>query len=148
MQGIKGYRWSRCNVARGNVSRIVALQCMLADGFNLRIPLLCFHIVREHIEAKGTHITLQPVTRFLQSTHFSGVYTISSAEKRACARKLRTLSINYTQLAVKVKFFSKKVRYLKKSQDIEIVFRPTLFHNLTYKGSQKVLVFNTTIKVC
>ena len=81
---------------------------MPADGFNLRMSLPCFHIVTERIEANVAHITLRPVTRFLQSTHFSGVCAISSAEKRACAKKLRTLSINYTQLGIKVKFFFKK----------------------------------------
>ena len=73
MQGIKGYRWSRCNVARGNVSCMVALQCMPEDHLNLKVVLPCFHIIAKHIEANVAYITLQPVTRFPQSALFSGI---------------------------------------------------------------------------
>ena len=46
---------------------------MPEHGFNLKIPLPCFHTIAEHIEANVAHITLQPVTRFPKSALFSGI---------------------------------------------------------------------------
>jgi hypothetical protein len=39
MQGIQGYQWSRCNVARGSVSCMVASRYVLEGGFDLKVPL-------------------------------------------------------------------------------------------------------------
>lgn len=121
MRGIKGYRWSRCNVARGNVSCMVALQCMPEDRLNLKVVLPCFHIITKHIEADVAYITLQPGTHFLKARFSQELHNFARGDlrtlplKHACARKLRTLIINYTQLTVKGQvFFQKKINYAPK----------------------------------
>lgn len=139
MRGIKGYRWSRCNVARGNVSCIVALQCLLADGFNLKIPRLYFHIVTEYIEANVTHITLKPVTCFLQIRISQELHYFASG--KVCLREeVKDLSINYTQLTLKVKFFFKKGWLFQK-----IVVYNTDFQVHTIKISVESAAFSRTL---
>ena len=114
MQGVQRYRWSRCNVARRDVSCMVVSQRMPKYGFTLSetASLLPYswNILKRILH---TSCYSQGV-RFLQSMRLSGVGTISSAKstnfslKRACVRKLQTLNINYTQLRIKVKFFFQK----------------------------------------
>lgn len=123
MRGIKGYRWSRCNIARGNVSCMVALQCMPEDRLNLKVVLRCFHIITKHIEANVAYITLQPGTHFLKARFSQELHNFARGDlrilplKHACARKLRTLIINYTQLTVKGQVFFQKKLIIPKKRD-------------------------------
>ena len=80
MRGVKGYRWSRCNVARGNVSCIIALQCMPEDHLNLKVVLLCFYIIAKPIETNVAYITWQLETHFPQKRAFLRNCTILPGE--------------------------------------------------------------------
>lgn len=129
MQGIKGYRWSRCNVARGNVSCIVAPQCLLEDDFNLKTPLPRFHMIIRNISKLMLHtllyrqwIVFLKARIFQEFTRFISRNLPILALKGACVRALITLNINYTQLTVKVKFFFKKERLFQKIWHIDAVF--------------------------
>ena len=88
---------------------MVALEYALEGGFDLKVPL-GFPYQDWHY----THYLTTSDSFFLKGRFFRDLHCFIRGKlriaplKRACARKLRILIVNYTQLTIKVKFFCKK----------------------------------------
>ena len=82
---------------------------VLEGGSDLKVPL-GFPYQDWH----DTHYLTTSDSFFLKGRFFRDLHCFIRGKlriaplKRACARKLRILIVNYTQLTAKVKFFSKK----------------------------------------
>lgn len=93
---------------------MVASGYVLEGGFDLKVPL-GFSYQNWH----GTHYLTTGDSFFLKGRFFRDLRCFIRGKlriaplKRACARKLRILLVNYTQLRIKVKFFCKKIDYFK-----------------------------------
>ena len=88
---------------------MVAARCVLEDGLDLKMPL-GFPYQNWH----WTHDFTTSDSFFLKGRFFPGLHCFIRGKpriaplKRACARKLRTLTVNYTQLTIKGQVFFKK----------------------------------------